>query len=436
MQPRIIATNIMTSHCLGALRHLPAMHVPRRERTAIAENIRTTIGPDMVSRLFQQSVRLNDPHIHTTISDGKLSPAAVFDRAVERAVGTIVLTDHDRIGNILQDMMTAAQKGVDYTFGGVELTFFPGGNVTHIKVYFDPFDPDFARMISEHKQANRDLFITQIIATKNLSRSVISSVFNPKKHELPRILRSLGINPSYAHGRIRSALARFRNLDRTGIETLRQNIERRGDIVGALASRGVNIIGHEPQELEIFRQFTYYLALKNLLGCSEVTPIMGDTLKRFADKGAWITFAHPGRNMRYGMSLEEIAGAIGDLKRKGLLHGIETSYSLHTPDQQQLFAIMAENLGVEEDGGSDFHGYGKEDFVELGSGINWNACVDFGLFVKVRRHLIAPLTQMGDECFGLGRFLDGFDYYRKALAIDPYDFETYAKIAHVIEYHF
>lgn len=434
IKTRTIQTNIMTSHCLGLLRRLPTMRTSPDERRAVADNIRTTINVDMGSRLFQQSVRLNDPHVHTSISDGKLSPDEVFDRAKERAVGTIVLTDHDRTGHILQNMMAAAQKGIDYTFGGVELTFFPDGVVTHIKCYFDPFDPEFANMVAEHRQANRDLFIAQIISTRNLPYRMIREVFDPKKHSLPRILRSRGIELSYSRRLIRTALDRFKNLDKTGIETLRQNIERTGDIVGSLASKGVGIIPRDPKDQDIFRQFTYYLALKNLLGCGALTPVMSETLKKFSDRGAWITFAHPGRNMRYGMNLEEIAGTIGTLKRKGLLHGIETSHSLHTPDQRRLFSEMAANIGVEEDGGSDFHGRIKEDFVEIGSGRNWNVDVDYEIFVKVRRHLTAPLKQAGNEHFLANRFGESFEYYRRALAIDPYDFELYPKIANTIEY--
>jgi len=434
MRTRIIKTNIMTSHCLGLLRRLPTMRTTPGERAAIADNINNVINADMANRLFQQSVRLNDPHVHTTISDGKFTPDEVFDRAVERTVGTIVLTDHDRTGHILQDMMSAAQKGVDYTFGGVELTFFPDGNITHIKCYFNPFDPEFQNMVSEHRQANRDLFVAQIISTRNLPNYLISKVFDPRTHALHRIIRSRGIEPSYAHRVIRTALDRFKNLDRTGIEKLRQNIERTGDIVGSLASNGVEILSPKPQDKDAFRQFTYYLALKNLLGCSAITPVMSDILQRFADRGAWITFAHPGRNMKYGMNLEEIAGTIGDLKRKGLLHGIETDHPLHSGYQQRLFSNMAENLGVEKDGGSDFHGHAREDFVEIGSGINWNSCVDYRLFVKVRKHLISPLIQAGDEHFLAGRFAKSFKCYRKALAIDPYDFGTYPKLANSIEY--
>ena len=80
-----------------------------------------------------------DLHVHTSYSDGQLEAFQVFQLALSKGVGSLVLTDHNVVGNILKDMRSAWEIGVDYTFASSELALYTPLGETHFKLYFDPF---------------------------------------------------------------------------------------------------------------------------------------------------------------------------------------------------------------------------------------------------------------------------------------------------------
>ncbi|WP_446893500.1 PHP domain-containing protein, partial [Acinetobacter sp. NS4_7] len=43
-----------------------------------------------------------DLHSHTTASDGRLSPRDLVQRAVERRVGVLAITDHDTTAGLVE----------------------------------------------------------------------------------------------------------------------------------------------------------------------------------------------------------------------------------------------------------------------------------------------------------------------------------------------
>ena len=64
---------------------------------------------------------LVDFHTHSTASDGAMAPAALLQRALERGVGMLAITDHDTVDGYLQARADAppieiVQFVVDYEF--------------------------------------------------------------------------------------------------------------------------------------------------------------------------------------------------------------------------------------------------------------------------------------------------------------------------------
>jgi hypothetical protein len=69
----------------------------------------------------QEPARRIDLHLHTTASDGVLSPSALIEAARAAAVDIIALTDHDSIDGIVEARSAASTNGVR-VIAGVELS--------------------------------------------------------------------------------------------------------------------------------------------------------------------------------------------------------------------------------------------------------------------------------------------------------------------------
>jgi predicted metal-dependent phosphoesterase TrpH len=85
-----------------------------------------------------------DLHIHSTASDGKLTPAEVVQEAAERGLTFIALADHDTVDGIAPAL--AAAKGFPSlkVIPGVEIsTDIPQGEVHMLGYFIDYTDPQF-----------------------------------------------------------------------------------------------------------------------------------------------------------------------------------------------------------------------------------------------------------------------------------------------------
>ena len=76
-----------------------------------------------------------DLHLHTTFSDGALSPSELIERARQAGLTTISITDHDHTGAIDEATALAARNGI-VVIPGVELSTIVGEADVHILGYF------------------------------------------------------------------------------------------------------------------------------------------------------------------------------------------------------------------------------------------------------------------------------------------------------------
>ena len=86
-----------------------------------------------------------DLHLHTTASDGRLSPAELVDLAGSRGLEVIAVTDHDSTGGV-SEALQAASRGRGITVvPGVEINTDLASGELHILGYFiDYRDPQLA----------------------------------------------------------------------------------------------------------------------------------------------------------------------------------------------------------------------------------------------------------------------------------------------------
>jgi predicted metal-dependent phosphoesterase TrpH len=83
-----------------------------------------------------------DLHIHSSVSDGRLSPEEVVREASRRGLTVIALTDHDNVGGIAPALAAARAFPSLRVIPGVELsTDLPQGEV-HILGYFINYESD------------------------------------------------------------------------------------------------------------------------------------------------------------------------------------------------------------------------------------------------------------------------------------------------------
>ena len=73
---------------------------------------------------------LFDLHCHSTASDGKLAPAALIQRARDRGVGVLAITDHDSVAaySELSDTITQGLRLIP----GIELSAQWRGQTIHV----------------------------------------------------------------------------------------------------------------------------------------------------------------------------------------------------------------------------------------------------------------------------------------------------------------
>ena len=68
-----------------------------------------------------------DLHVHTTASDGQYTPAQIIEKASEKNIKVIAITDHDSFAGV-NEAMTAGEKLGVKVIPGIELNIsFPTG---------------------------------------------------------------------------------------------------------------------------------------------------------------------------------------------------------------------------------------------------------------------------------------------------------------------
>jgi predicted metal-dependent phosphoesterase TrpH len=96
-----------------------------------------------------------DLHLHTTASDGKLTPVELVREVVAAGVTTMAVTDHDTVGAV-PDVLAAAEACGIPAVAGIEITAVHAGRDVHVLGYFiDPADADLNAFLVRQRQDRR-----------------------------------------------------------------------------------------------------------------------------------------------------------------------------------------------------------------------------------------------------------------------------------------
>src|SRR6266511_542462 len=96
-----------------------------------------------------------DLHVHTTWSDGRLTPREVIQEAAKLGLSAIAVTDHDVVGGLDEAAEAAAEVGIDLV-PAVELTAGWRGRTVHMLGYFiDPYHVGLQSALARAEAASR-----------------------------------------------------------------------------------------------------------------------------------------------------------------------------------------------------------------------------------------------------------------------------------------
>ena len=268
-------------------------------------------------------------HTHSDYSDGSMSPEEVIDAASKAGLRAVALTDHETAAGTARAAQAAAGYGIELV-RGIELSTEQNQIEYHI-VGLD-IDPD-------NPYLNQEL---QIISRKRQERN----------RRMIELLRQGGYDITDA----------FEN--RAGRVITRANISR------ALISKGY--ASSVPD------------AFQRLIGTGKPFYIHGEritpehAIEMIHAAGGIAVLAHP---MKYKITHEELETEIARFKDCGL-DGIEVYYSLHSPEETEYVASLAEKYHLAPSGGSDFHGINKPH-IRIGRGLG-NLSIPYSVLENLR----------------------------------------------------
>jgi len=113
-----------------------------------------------------------DLHVHTTASDGRLSPTEAVIAAAERGLSAVAITDHDVLSG-LDEAHTAAPPGLEIV-PGIEMTAaWEGPRAVHVLGYFvDPTNPSLKEALSKAQRAMEHHVDTVLAAIKAVGQTL------------------------------------------------------------------------------------------------------------------------------------------------------------------------------------------------------------------------------------------------------------------------
>lgn len=245
-----------------------------------------------------------DLHIHTTYSDGMLSPTAIVDTALECGLDCIALTDHDNV--LSYDIATNYVKEKNLNLEiipGVEINTIYKGYEVHILGYF----------MDKNNQAFIDLINFQQKARIEQTHKII---------EL--LIKKQGLKIKF--------------------EDVQKLVAPMGSIGRPHIARAITTCGGSANIMEAYAKF---INNNSDVYIERNTVSPHDAVEIIDEAGGIPVFAHP-------IDVEIADKLAGELVNYGL-RGIEAYHRKHSPAAVEHFSTLAEQYGLIVTGGSDFH---------------------------------------------------------------------------------
>jgi 3',5'-nucleoside bisphosphate phosphatase len=254
-----------------------------------------------------------DLHLHTTASDGLLSPEALVERLVDAGIHTFSVTDHDTVAGLARAAAAAERRGLRFV-PGIEITAVETERDVHVLGYgFDPSSPRLAEFL-QTARGNRVVRARRIAERLDQLGMAID------------IDEVIGASPSEGRAVGRPQIAR------------------------ALMAKGYVDSVSQAFDQWLGRDKPAFMP-RTGSSAAEVVQLIGEV-------GGLASLAHPGVTKRDDL--------IPGLVARGLA-AIEVWHSDHDDETTMRYLAQAEALGLDMTGGSDFHGDLPDRNARLGS---------------------------------------------------------------------
>lgn len=280
-------------------------------------------------------MKLIDLHVHSTVSDGTLTPSELALYAKAKGLSAIALTDHDTIDGVEECRQKGLEVGV-IVVPGIELSADFYGKELHILGYY-----------LDHHNAHLKKKLEELVVARSA-----------RNYEMLDKLASLGmpLNP----------------------EELYEDSEDNTILTRAHIAKAMLKKGYVNDRKEAF---SHYIGD----GKPAYVPKRHFTTKACIDliheAGGLAVLAHP---MLYGYDQKDVTNVIRGLSSEGL-DGVECIYSTHSKDEAAHLLQICLNLKLFPTGGSDFHGQNKP-LLDLGTGYG-ELTIPFEILEAMRKRL-------------------------------------------------
>jgi len=265
--------------------------------------------------------------MHSTVSDGKLTPRVLAETASRAGLELIALTDHDTIGGIGEAGLAAENHGLAFV-GGAEISSKQNGEEVHLLSY--GFDPENEKLVAFLElQRNRR---------------------NERAIEFVRRFKHAGLLP----------------------ESVRAPTPEAGRSIARPHIAAMLIDAGVVDSME--EAFRSYLSPGHEHYVEKPLPTGREVVQTVHEAGGVVVLAHPGNRTSHQTLL--------GLVREGL-DGLEVIHPSHDEVLTGYYRDQASSLGLFCTGGSDFHAIPEHGNSNLGE--YWIE-LEEGVLERLRTH--------------------------------------------------
>lgn len=279
-----------------------------------------------------------DLHSHTSESDGEYTPKKLIDKAIEKNLSVLAITDHDTIDGLDEAITYAKNKDIEIVPG---IEFNTKTNIG--KMHILGLNIDYS---------NKEL----INVTNKLKEDR-----NVRNNKFIKLFQQLGFN--------------------INIEDVRKYAI--GEIIAKPHFAQVLLEKRYIKDInEAYDNFFNVAPFNEII---RMTLPPKETIETIKKASGVAILAHPKTLKLNYMDLEK---TIGELVSYGL-DGIECYHSIHTPEDIKQYKDIAKKYNLLISKGSDYHGPNVTPEVELGTGKNNNILTqeEKELYKKIKSRL-------------------------------------------------
>ncbi len=256
-----------------------------------------------------------DLHIHSTASDGRLSPQEIVYRAVELGITIIAIADHDTVDGIAPALAAAKVFPELKVIPAIEISTDVPGDEVHVLGYFIDYT-------NSH-------FISRL---ESMRRSRIE-----RAQKMVAKLKGLGVNIEWER------VQHFAGGSTIGRPHIAQAMLEKG-YIGSISEAFAKYIG---------RNGPAYVEREKM------TP--AEAVKLLLDVNGLPVLAHP-------LTIRETEAMIMEMRAAGMV-GIEVYYKDYGEEQRNSLRQLAQEHHLIATGGSDYHGLEDNEIMIGDAGV-------------------------------------------------------------------